>query len=67
MPLNKKLSRLVVAAAMAATIAAVAGCREEEHGRPIIIEKGTYLGTPDQKLTDAQEQELRSRVRKQAF
>jgi hypothetical protein len=67
MPFNKKLSRFVVAAAMVTAMAAIAGCREEEQGRPIIFEKGTYLGKPDQKLTDAQEQELRSRARNQAF
>jgi hypothetical protein len=67
MPLNKKLSRFVAVGAIVAAMAVVAGCREEEQGRPIIFEKGTYLGKPDQKLTDAQEQELRSRARNQAF
>jgi hypothetical protein len=67
MRLNKKRSRFVIAAAVVTAMAVVAGCREEEQGRPIIFEKGAYLGKPDQKLTDAQEQELRSRARNQAF
>jgi hypothetical protein len=67
MRFSKKLSRFAVAAAMATAIATVAGCREEEQGRPLILEKGTYLGKPDQKLTEAQEQELRARARNQAF
>ena len=64
---SRKLSRVVVAAAVVAAMALVAGCREEEQGRPIIFEKGKYLGKPDQKLTEAQEQELRARAREQAF
>jgi hypothetical protein len=67
MRFSKKLSRFAVAATVAMAMAAVAGCREEEQGRPIIFEKGKYLGKPDQKLTEAQEQELRSRARNQAF
>jgi len=67
MPFSRRLSRFAVATAVAVAMAAVAGCREEEQDRPLIFEKGTYLGKPDQKLTDAQAQELRSRARNQAF
>jgi len=67
MRFSKKRSRLAIAAAIVAATAVVAGCRDEEQGRPLILEKGKYLGKPDQKLTEAQEQELRARVRNQAF
>ena len=67
MPFSKKLSRFVAAAAVVLAMAAVAGCRDEEQGRILHYEKGTYLGKPDQKLTAAQEQELRARARNQAY
>jgi hypothetical protein len=67
MKLNKNAARFVTAAVVIAAMAAVAGCREEEQGRPLVYEKGTYLGKPDQQITEAQEQELRQRARKQAF
>ncbi len=44
---------------------ALAGCRSEEQGRIKRFEKGTYLGKPDQELTDEQVEELRFRARQQ--
>ena len=41
---------------------AAAGCRKEEQNRPLQFEKGTYLGKPDQGLTDEQLSELRQRA-----
>lgn len=49
---------------IAGTIA-LAGCRSEEQNRIMRFEKGTYLGKPDQKLSDEQLNELRSRARNQ--
>lgn len=67
MRFNDRLFRLAAAAALIAATAAVSGCREAEQGRILHYQKGTYLGEPDQKLSDAQRQELRSRARSQAF
>ncbi len=42
-----------------------AGCRESEQGRVQELQKGTYLGQPDQALTEEQVNELRLRARNQ--
>ena len=67
MRFRNNIIRFIAIGALLASVAAVSGCREEEQGRPLFYEKGTYIGKPDQKLTAAQEQELRSRARNQAF
>jgi hypothetical protein len=67
MRFSTKLTRLAAAAALVLALAAVSGCREEEQGRILLYQKGTYLGQPDQDITDAQRQELRARARNQAF
>jgi hypothetical protein len=67
MRFSNKLVWRVAAVALLAAMAAVSGCREEEQGRILLYDKGTYLGKPDQEITDAQRQELRSRARNQAF
>ena len=41
---------------------AISGCRKEEQNRTLGFEKGTYLGNPDQQLTDEQQTELRHRA-----
>ncbi len=41
------------------------GCRESEQDRVQQLQKGTYLGKPDQALTDQQVNELRLRARNQ--
>jgi len=46
---------------------ALAGCREEEHGRILFYDKGVYLGAPDQKLDPAQIDALRYRANDQKF
>lgn len=45
---------------------AIGGCRKEEQNRTLQFEKGTYLGKPDQKLTDEQVIELRYRANSQS-
>jgi hypothetical protein len=67
MTFSTRLIRSFAAAALLAALAAVSGCREAEQGRILHYQKGTYLGEPDQKLSDAQRQDLRSRARNQAF
>lgn len=44
---------------------ALGGCRSEEQGRALQFEKGTYLGEPDQTLTNEQIDELRHRAMRQ--
>lgn len=44
---------------------ALAGCRSEEQNRATSFEKGTYLGKPDQKLSDEQVNELRRQAQHQ--
>ena len=67
MTFSNRPFRFITIAALLAAMTVVASCRKEEQGRILVYEKGTYLGKPDQKLTDAQEQELRFRARNQAF
>jgi len=44
---------------------ALAGCRSEEQNRITKFEKGTYLGKPDQTLSDEQLNELRRQTQRQ--
>jgi hypothetical protein len=43
------------------------GCREDEQDRPLVYDKGTYQGRPDQTLTDEQVERLRQRSAGQKF
>lgn len=45
---------------------AVAACDQDEQGRVLTYEKGTYLGQPDTQLSDQQLNELRQRAARQA-
>ena len=54
---------LIVAVGAALTLAA---CDEDEQGRVLRYEKGTYLGQPDTALTEDQLGELRQRAKQQA-
>lgn len=55
----------VLVCSLAAAGVVLMGCRSEERNRITNIEPGTYLGKPDQKLTDEQVNELRHRARAQ--
>jgi hypothetical protein len=46
---------------------AVQSCREDEQDRPLVYEKGSYQGQPDQSLTDEQVERLRQRSAGQKF
>ena len=48
-------------------LAALAGCRYEEQGRPLAHDKGTYQGRPDPGLTDDVREALRERARQQGY
>lgn len=67
MTFDSRLLRIATIGSLLLAMAAVSGCREEEQNRPLTYEKGTYQGKPDQQITEAQRQELRSRARNQAF
>ena len=43
------------------------GCREEEQDRPLLYDKGSYLGEPGPPLDERQVEQLRSRARNQQF
>ncbi len=60
----RKSMALLVVVAVAATVS-LAGCREEEQGRILRYEKGTYLGQKDSELTEEQLNALRARARQQ--
>lgn len=57
------------ALALIALLAAGAGltaCQEDEQGRVLLYDKGTYLGEPDPPLEEQRVRELRGRARQQA-
>lgn len=51
--------------ALAGSLLLVGGCREEEQGRPLVYDKGTYQGQADEKLADDQVEALRQRAARQ--
>lgn len=55
-------TRLALAAALGIAATSVAGCREEEQGRMLLYEKGTYKGQPDTPLPQQRIDELRQRA-----
>ena len=60
-----KTKRIVLIACALLVGLSLGGCRESEQGRVQEFKKGTYLGKPDQSLTDKQVYELRMRARNQ--
>ena len=53
---------ITATAAILLVAAALAGCREEEQGRALIPDKGTYAGPADTALTKAQTDQLTDRA-----
>ncbi len=53
-------------AGLLAAMLTLAGCDENEQGRILRYEKGTYLGQPDTPLDESTLEELRQRARRQA-
>jgi hypothetical protein len=43
------------------------GCREDEQNRPLLYDKGSYQGQPDQTLNSEQVDTLRQRAARQKF
>ena len=61
---------LLRAATIGAAIVAVsslAGCRDEEQGRPLSYEKGVYQGALDEPIDEETRRELRDRIKHQSF
>jgi hypothetical protein len=46
---------------------AVQSCREDEQDRPLLYDKGSYQGQPDQTLSEQQVDRLRQRSAGQEF
>jgi hypothetical protein len=59
------LRKLLPIAASVGVVLGLAACDEAEQGRILHYEKGTYLGQPDNDLTNQQRDELRARARLQ--
>jgi hypothetical protein len=62
---SRRYRRGVLIAALAASVLLVEGCREEEQDRPLVYDKGTYQGQPDQQLAQDQIEALRQRATRQ--
>lgn len=60
-----KSNRVILIFCMLLLGFSTAGCRESEQNRVQEFQKGTYLGNPDQALTEEQVNELRMRARNQ--
>lgn len=58
---------LAAAAAVALLATALAACREEEQGRPLSFQKGTYQGPQGQTLTAEAVKATGDRVKRQQF
>lgn len=54
--------RTGTAVALVGLILALGGCREEEMGRPLAYEKGTYRGPADEPLPPNVVEQLRQRM-----
>ena len=48
-------------------LAALAGCRDHEQGRPLMHAKGTYQGQPDPGLSEEARNALRQRGQHQSY
>jgi len=59
-------TRVLTLLAVVGAALALAACDEDEQGRILRYEKGTYLGKPDTALSEEQLDELRLRAKQQA-
>lgn len=57
------MHRWITTALVLGVALAVAGCREEEQGRPLAFEPGVYKGEKPQPLAEEQLRALRDRSR----
>ena len=64
--MNSGHRRLAVVVGLLA-VAALAGCREQEQGRPLTYEKGVYHGQQDDALSEDTLDALRLRAQRQSY
>ena len=57
--------RAMPALALAVLVLTLQACREDEQDRPLLYDKGTYLGQVDEKLDQDQVDALRQRAAEQ--
>ncbi len=57
------MHRWMTTALILSAVLALAGCREEEQGRPLAFEPGVYKGEKPPALTDDQVRALQERAR----
>jgi hypothetical protein len=62
---GRTVARLLTVFALAALALLVQACGQEEDDRPLVFQKGTYLGQPDEKLDQDQIEALRQRAAQQ--
>ncbi len=60
-------SRALLVMAVIALGAGLAGCRDDEQGRPMVKQKGVYEGPADEAIGEQRVEELRSRAAGQKF
>jgi hypothetical protein len=56
------MTRRTLIAALGISALVLAGCRTEEQDRPLSLEQGTYQGSKDEALSEAQLKALRERA-----
>ncbi|MGI9501374.1 MAG: hypothetical protein ACR2P3_15165 [Geminicoccaceae bacterium] len=59
--------RALLVAAMIGIGAGLAGCRDDEQGRPMVKQKGVYEGPADEAIGERGVEDLRSRASGQKF
>ncbi|MGQ9365682.1 hypothetical protein [Azospirillum sp. ST 5-10] len=64
---DTRARRPCLAAVLLLAAGVLAGCDENERGRPLHVEKGVYAGRPDTPLTDGQRDALRARTQRQHY
>jgi hypothetical protein len=62
-----KATRIGVWFAVLGMALAVQSCREDEQNRPLLYDKGSYQGQPDEALTEEQVETLRQRSAGQRY
>lgn len=62
---NPVLKFFASAALIGIVASGLGGCREEEMGRPLFQDKGSYTGTADEPLPPDVRDELRRRINRQ--
>lgn len=62
-----KATRIGIWFAVLGMALAVQSCREDEQNRPLLYDKGSYQGQPDEALSEEQVEALRRRATGQSY